>query len=79
MNANLDNLMRTAINSNKYFHEELKGIGFDALLDEVVENVTNVEPWILGANNVPSTIFCCFYRLIGIKPSEKQISGLLTH
>ena len=70
LKGNLGDLLRNAIINNNYF-KSLQTLTFEEVIEEVQKNVTCCEPWVIGANGVPSTLFCCLYRLINLKLTEK--------
>jgi pre-mRNA-splicing factor 38B len=35
--------------------------------------VSYTDPWVVGANGVPSSFFCCLYKLILMRLTEKQV------
>lgn len=50
---------------------------FEQVVEEIINNVTNTEPWVAGANGIPSSIFCCLYRLMQMRLTEKQVYQLV--
>ena len=74
--GNFSDLLRTSILQNQYF-KSLVESKFEDLLEEVKDKVEQCSPWIIGANGVPSTLFCILYRLVQIKPTEKQVTKLI--
>ena len=44
---------------------------FEQVVEEVITNVNNTEPWVVGANGVPFSLFCCLYRLMQMRLTEK--------
>lgn len=78
MTANMSDLLRNNIMKSTYFKHLLQECGtFQSVIKEIIENVQNAEPWVLGANGVPSSLFCCLYRIILLRPSEKQVFQLV--
>ena len=44
---------------------------------EILENVRYTDPWVVGANGVPSSFFCCLYRLMLMRLTERQVYTLV--
>jgi len=44
---------------------------FPEVIEEIKENVYYTEPWVVGANNVPSTLFTILYKFMLMRLSEK--------
>lgn len=42
-------------------------------------NVKYAEPWTVGTNGMPSTLFCCLYRLMVLQLSEGQVKQLMNN
>jgi hypothetical protein len=53
------------------YFKQIKELGYDEIIEEIKSNVQSLELWVQGGNSVPSTLFCCVYRLIGINLFEK--------
>ena len=49
------------------------------LVDEIYYSVTHVEPWLSGAAHGPSTAFCLLHRLATLRPTGREVRGLLDH
>jgi pre-mRNA-splicing factor 38B len=49
------------------------------VVDEIYTAVTHVEPWSAGTSRVPSTAFCCIYRMCLMRVTRKQMAWLLNH
>ena len=66
-------MLRNNILSAQYFKDlyHLKSLG--DVISEIVKNVTYTEPWVLGANGVPSSLFCCLYKLMLMHLTERQV------
>ena len=52
---------------------------FDAIVDEIYEQVTHVEPWATGTQRVPSSAFCLLVKLCTFRVTREQMKVLLTH
>ena len=50
---------------------------FEEVVQEIVENVRYTDPWVVGANGVPSSFFTCLYKLMLLRLTEKQIYQLI--
>ena len=77
VSGNLNSLLLNNILSCQYFKEVVILKNYQDLIAEIKNNVTNIEAWAVGISGVPSTFFCCFYRLILLNLSSNQIKGLL--
>lgn len=77
VSGNLNSLLLNNILSCQYFKEVVIFKNYQDLIVEIKNNVTNIEAWAVGISGVPSTFFCCFYRLILLNLSSNQIRGLL--
>lgn len=77
VSGNLNSLLLNNILSCQYFKEVVLFKNFNELITEIKNNVTNIEAWAIGISGVPSTFFCCFYRLIHLNLSSKEIKQLL--
>jgi pre-mRNA-splicing factor 38B len=60
----LSELLRSSIQKSTYFKELLGLVSFEQVVEEISNNVNNTEPWVAGASGVPSSLFCCLYRLM---------------
>lgn len=43
----------------------------EQVVEEIIKNVQYTDPWVVGANGVPSSLFCCLYRLMLMRLTEK--------
>lgn len=77
--CNLNTLIHNNILSNLYFKELFSSKGFNETLDEIIQNAKYAEPWTVGTNGIPSTLFCCLYRLMLCQLSEGQVKLLLNN
>jgi hypothetical protein len=77
---NLNPLLYNNILSCQYFKEiySLKNT-FGLICLEIVEKVKSVEPWTHGNVGIPSTMFCCLYRLMLLKLNKYQIKLLINN
>lgn len=69
--GNLSDLLRNNILSSSYFKDLYALKNFNEVIDEIKLHVTYTEPWVVGTNGVPSTLFCCLYKLMLMRLSEK--------
>jgi pre-mRNA-splicing factor 38B len=79
VSCNLNTLIHNNILSNQYFKELFSSKGFNETLDEIIQNAKYAEPWTVGTNGIPSTLFCCLYRLMLCQLSEGQVKLLLNN
>lgn len=77
VSGNLNSLLLNNILSCQYFKEIVIFKNFPELIEEIKNNVTNIEAWAVGISGVPSTFFCCFYRLVLLTINTQQIKQLL--
>ena len=70
LRGNIGDLLRNAILNNNYY-KTLATHSFEEVIDEVLEKVTCCEPWVIGANGVPSTLFCCLFKMVNLRLTEK--------
>ena len=50
---------------------------FEEVIAEIITQVEYTDPWVLGANGVPSSFFCCLYKLMLLRLTEKQVYTLI--
>ncbi|KAF4759174.1 hypothetical protein FOZ63_017630, partial [Perkinsus olseni] len=66
------------IRSSDYFK---KGLGEVTSVQEVVDEVDraaeHAEPYNVGALNIPSTLFCCLYKLCTLGPTPGDLRHML--
>lgn len=75
---NLNPLIYSNITSCQYFKELLSNKHiFGEVCLEISENANSLEPWTHGQIGVPSTVFCCLYRLMLMKLNTLQLKFLL--
>lgn len=78
--CNLNPLLHNNILSCHYFKELYNTKhSFGEMCLEITEKVTSVEPWALGQIGIPSTIFCCLYRLMLMKLNIYQLKLLINN
>lgn len=50
---------------------------FEEVIAEIITQVKYTDPWVVGANGVPSSFFCCLYKLMLLRLTEKQVYTLI--
>eukprot|EP00347_Sterkiella_histriomuscorum_P018501 403345272 len=78
-NGNLPEMIRNTILSCQYFKDLYNLKTFKEVIEEIKTHVSYTEPWIVGANGVPSTLFCCLYKFMLMRLNEKQVQTLLRY
>lgn len=73
----MSELLRSSIQKSTYFKELLGLVSFEQVVEEITATVNNTEPWVSGSNAVPSSLFCCLYRLMQMRLTEKQVYQLV--
>ncbi|SBT72511.1 pre-mRNA-splicing factor 38B, putative [Plasmodium malariae] len=76
---NVNTLLRNNILSSEYFRSLITLKTFKEVVDEIHSYADHVEPYCIGSNRAPSTLFCCLYKLFTMHLSEKQLKGLIDH
>jgi len=76
---NINELLRNNIKTSPYFNEILPLRNVQEIIDEITKKATHAEPWLPGHVGIPSTFFCLLYRLMMLRPSEKQIKELIEY
>jgi pre-mRNA-splicing factor 38B len=64
-------MLRNNILSSQYFKDLYALKTLPEVINEIDANVTYCEPWVLGANGVPSSLFCILYKLMLMRLTEK--------
>jgi len=75
--CNMNDLLRTNILNTQYYRELQDLTTCEEVLIQIEYFCKNAETFTLGTNNVPSTLFCCLYRLLMMKLSEAQLLLML--
>ena len=76
--GNLNEMLRNAILRSEYFKIDLyEKRTYHEVINEIDIHVGYVEPWTLGTHGVPSTLFCCLYKLMLMRLTMKQLFGLI--
>eukprot|EP01071_Lankesteria_metandrocarpae_P003320 Lankesteria_metandrocarpae@DN2891_c0_g1_i1.p1 len=76
---NMNNLLRENILCSEYFKSLFTLKTFNELVDEIYQYATHAEPYCAGHSRAPSTLFCCLYKLLAMKLTERQVTVLLDH
>lgn len=77
---NLNGVLHRNIINARYFKQECATlVDYNRFVDEVYNNVTDLEPFMHGNFNQPSTAFCLLYKLFTLKCTENQMVSLLGH
>ncbi|SOV18619.1 pre-mRNA-splicing factor 38B, putative [Plasmodium gaboni] len=74
---NVNTLLRNNILSSEYFKSLIPIKTFKEVLDEIHSYADHVEPYCIGSNRAPSTLFCCLYKFFTMHLSEKQLKSLI--
>ena len=75
--CNMNDLLRTNILNTQYYRELQDLTTCEEIMGQIEYYCKHAEPFTLGTNNVPSTLFCCLYKLLMMKLTEGQIMLLL--
>ena len=69
--GNMSDLLRNNIQKSSYLKDlsEMKSV--DEVIQEIITNVTYTDPWVVGANGVPSSFFTCLYKLMLLRLTER--------
>ncbi|KAI9356248.1 putative RNA binding protein [Zopfochytrium polystomum] len=74
---NLNNILYQNIIASPYFKSLYEKKTYHEVLDEIVRNVTTLEPFLKGTH--ASTAFCLLYKLWTLRLTIKQMTGILNH
>lgn len=75
----MNTLLLNNILSCQYFKENVSGMDFMQLIEEIIKNVTYAEPWTVGTNGIPSTLFCILYKFMLMKLTDNQVYYLINY
>ncbi|CDW74928.1 UNKNOWN [Stylonychia lemnae] len=78
-NGNLPDMLRNNILSCQYFKDLYALKSFQEVIEEIKTNVTYTDAWVIGANSIPSSLFCCLYKLMLMRLNEKQVGNLIKY
>ena len=73
----MSDLLRSNIQKSTYFSELQEMRTFEEIIFEIITQVRYTDPWVVGANGVPSSFFCCLYRLMLMRLTERQVYTLV--
>ncbi|GBG28344.1 Pre-mRNA-splicing factor 38B [Hondaea fermentalgiana] len=78
-NFNLGPMLARKVQASEYYRS-LRQLTTTApqLVDEVRHNVRSLDPWLKTSSGDAGTAFCALYRLCELRPTRKQLSGMLT-
>lgn len=76
---NVNRLLRDNILLSQYFKDLLSIQYLQEMISEIVGKVKHAEPWAHAASAVPSTLFCCLYRMMMMKLSLDDIKQLMDY
>eukprot|EP01068_Selenidium_serpulae_P001620 Selendium_serpulae@DN1766_c0_g1_i1.p1 len=76
---NVNNLLRENILNSEYFKSLYPMKTFEEVVDEIYQYAKDAEPYCAGNNRAPSTLFCCLYKLMMMRLTERQMAALLNH
>lgn len=79
-NYNLNDLLYNNIILSSYYKELYTNkTTFEDICNEISENANSVEPWNNVQLKIPSTLFCCLYRMMQFNLNKIQIKFLLNN
>ncbi|CAE7907512.1 SRL1, partial [Symbiodinium microadriaticum] len=73
---NFNSMLRDQILKNTYFKTLVKIDTFEGIMDEMYQYVETAETYGGGSTTVPSSLFCCLYRLFTIGLSYDELNLL---
>jgi len=76
---NMNEVLRQNILQCQYFKDLFNIRTYTDTAEEITKRATHAEPWVSAASNIPSTLFCCLYKLMMMRLSDVQIKGLLEY
>lgn len=79
ISCNMNNLLLNNILSCQYFKDVCGMMDYFHLIEEIIKNVTYAEPWTVGTNGIPSTLFCILYKFMLMKLTESQVYYLVNY
>lgn len=74
---NFNSMLRDQILKNTYFKTLVNIDTFEGIVDEMYQHVESAETYGGGTTTVPSSLFCCLYRLFTIGISYDELNQLL--
>eukprot|EP00927_Polykrikos_kofoidii_P049473 TRINITY_DN43517_c0_g1_i1.p1 TRINITY_DN43517_c0_g1~~TRINITY_DN43517_c0_g1_i1.p1 ORF type:complete len:800 (+),score=132.33 TRINITY_DN43517_c0_g1_i1:146-2545(+) len=74
---NLNAMLRDQILKNTYFKSIMNVDTFEGVVDELYQYAETAEVYGAGTTTVPSTLFCCLFRLFTIGISYDELHQLL--
>eukprot|EP01083_Nonionella_stella_P169685 575921_1 len=76
---NMEHILSDNILKSEYFKSLYELRTYDEVVEESERKVKHLEPHLQGFTTSPSTAFCLLYKLMIMKVTVKQLSGLLNH
>eukprot|EP00923_Selenidium_pygospionis_P003540 GHVN01005587.1.p1 GENE.GHVN01005587.1~~GHVN01005587.1.p1 ORF type:complete len:660 (+),score=124.98 GHVN01005587.1:163-2142(+) len=76
---NVNNLLHNSILGSEYYKSLYQIKTFNEVVDEIYEYAKDAEPYCAGSSRAPSTLFCCLFKLMTMRLSERQMMQLLDH
>ena len=74
---NINTLLHQNITESDYFKALYQLRTYHEVVQEINASVKHVEPWQTGTARIPSTAFCLLLKLMLMKLTYKQMTGLL--
>jgi len=74
---NFNSMLRDQILKNTYFKSLMNIDTFEGVVDEMYKYAETAEVYGAGTTTVPSTLFCCLFRLFTIGISQDELQQLL--
>ena len=73
----MSDLLRNNIQKSTYYAELQDMLTFEQVLYEMISQVKSTDPWVVGANGVPSSFFTCLYKFMVMRLTERQIYNMV--
>ena len=67
----MSDLLRNNILKSTYYAELQEMNSFEEVIHEMITQVRSTDPWVVGANGVPSSFFTCLYKLMTMRLTER--------
>jgi len=74
---NFNSMLRDQILKNTYFKSIMNIETFEGIVDELYQYAESAEVYGAGTTTVPSTLFCCLFRLFTLGISYEELQQLL--
>lgn len=77
---NISTVLRDHILKCGYFKNTLLNMDdFNAVIDEIYDHAEHAEPYSVGSNTLPSSLFCALYKMFTMRLTEQQLRTLMEH